>query len=171
MTEHTQARTVVGMMRSLNTTKGAVRMEDRYDTDIDDLWSALTEPQRLARWIGDVEGDLRLGGEFQARFTSSWEGPGRVDVCEPPRRLLVTLEPGSAAETVVEAELVADGAQTRLVIEERGLPLDSLHAYGAGWQAHVEDLAAHLAGREPADWRTRWTELDPAYREQPVEPG
>ena len=93
MTEDTQARTGVGTMRSADG-NGAVRMEDRYDTDIDDLWSALTEPQRLARWIGDVEGDLRLGGEFQARFTSSWEGPGRVDVCEPPRRLLVTLEPG-----------------------------------------------------------------------------
>src|SRR5204863_3940045 len=101
MTEHTQARTVVGTMRSLTgsgtstgTGTGAVRMEDRYDTDIDDLWSALTEPQRLARWIGDVEGDLRLGGEFRARFTSSWEGAGRVDVCEPPRRRVVTLDPG-----------------------------------------------------------------------------
>jgi hypothetical protein len=26
--------------------KGALRMEDRYDTDIDDLWSALTDPLR-----------------------------------------------------------------------------------------------------------------------------
>src|SRR6185369_14143596 len=107
MTENTQARTVVGTMRSLaGTGTGTVRMEDRYDTDIDDLWSALTEPQRLARWIGEVEGDLGLGGDFRARFTSSWEGPGRVDVCEPPRRLLVTMEPGTTDETVIEAELV-----------------------------------------------------------------
>jgi hypothetical protein len=28
--------------------KGVVRMQDRYDTDIDDLWSALTDPRRLA---------------------------------------------------------------------------------------------------------------------------
>jgi uncharacterized protein YndB with AHSA1/START domain len=172
MTEQTQPTTVVGTMRSsASTGTGAVRMEDRYDTDIDDLWSALTEPQRLARWIGDFEGELRLGGEFRARFTSSWEGPGRVDVCEPPRRLLVTMEPGAEDETVIEAELVADGAQTRLVIEERGLPVDALPAHGAGWQAHVEDLAAHLAGRERGDWRTRWAELSPTYREQAVEPG
>jgi len=39
-----------------------VRVEDRYDTDIDDLWSALTDPGRLVRWYGQVEGDLRLGG-------------------------------------------------------------------------------------------------------------
>jgi uncharacterized protein YndB with AHSA1/START domain len=64
--------------------KAAVRMEDRFSTGIDDLWSALTDPQRLARWIAEVDGDLRLGGEFRARFTSGWQGPGQVDVCEPP---------------------------------------------------------------------------------------
>ena len=47
--------------------KGIVRVEDRFDTDIDDLWSALTDPRRLARWMGEVEGELRLGGEFHRR--------------------------------------------------------------------------------------------------------
>ena len=42
--------------------KGIVRMEDRFDTGIDDVWSALTDPSRLAQWYGEVEGDLRLGG-------------------------------------------------------------------------------------------------------------
>src|SRR5258708_29540952 len=69
--------------------KGVVRMEDRFDTDIDDVWSALTDPSRLARWYGEVEGDLRLGGEFRVRvFASGWEGTGRVEACEPPRRLV-----------------------------------------------------------------------------------
>jgi uncharacterized protein YndB with AHSA1/START domain len=64
--------------------RGAVRIEDRFSTGIDDLWSALTEPHRLARWLGEVEGDLRLGGEFRAHFFSSgWEGTGRVEACEP----------------------------------------------------------------------------------------
>lgn len=156
---------VVGTLKSVDG-KGVVRMEDHYATDIDDLWSALTDPQRLARWIAVVDGDLRLGGRFQAKFTSSWEGPGRVDVCEPPQRLLVTMSPGEDDETVIEAELVADGDRTRLVIEERGFSLDEVAAHGAGWQAHVEDLAAYLAGRAPDDWRTRWTELAPAYRTQ-----
>ena len=35
---------------------------DVYDTDLADLWSAITEPDRLARWVATVEGDLRLGG-------------------------------------------------------------------------------------------------------------
>ncbi|MCB1300874.1 MAG: SRPBCC domain-containing protein, partial [Tetrasphaera sp.] len=52
---------------------------------MDDLWSALTEPDRLARWIGTVDGELRLGGEFRAAFfTSGWEGVGRVRECDPP---------------------------------------------------------------------------------------
>ena len=165
MTSGTRAGTrIVGSLRSADG-KGAVRMEDRYDTDVDDLWSALTDPRRLARWIAEVKGDLRLGGEFHARFTSSWEGAGRVDACEPPRRLLLTMSPGQDDETVIEARLAAAGDQTRLVIEERGLPPGEPAAYGAGWQAHVEDLAAYLAGKEPADWRSRWTELTPPYQD------
>jgi uncharacterized protein YndB with AHSA1/START domain len=165
MSKDTPAKTsVIGTLRSVDG-KGVVRMEDRYDTDIDDLWSALTDPVRLARWVCDVEGDLSLGGEFRASFTSGWEGPGRVDACEAPRRLLLTMEPGQVDETVIEAELVADGNGTRLVLEERGLPLGELAAHGAGWQAHAEDLAAHLVGRGRADWRTRWAELTPTYRE------
>jgi uncharacterized protein YndB with AHSA1/START domain len=170
MTGSTRAGTrIVGSLRSADG-KGTVRMQDRYDTDIDDLWSALTDPRRLARWIAEVKGDLHLGGEFRARITSSWEGTGRVDVCEPPRRLLLTMSPGQQDQTVIEAQLDAEGDQTILVIEERGLPLDELAGHGAGWQAHVEDLAAHVAGREPADWRSRWTELTPAYEDLAGDP-
>ena len=146
--------------------RGGVRMEDHYATDIDDLWSAITEPQRLGRWVADVRGDLRRGGAFEAAFTSGWSGSGRVDVCEPPRRLQVTMDPGQPEETVIEAVLRPESGGTRLVIEERGFPLAELAAHGAGWQAHVEDLAFHLAGREPGDWPARWRELTPAYERQ-----
>jgi hypothetical protein len=63
---------------------GIVRMEDRFDTDIDDVWSAVTDPGRLACWIGEVEGDLRPGGEFHRHFFASGsEGRGRVEACDP----------------------------------------------------------------------------------------
>src|SRR5664279_1510947 len=93
---------------------GTARLEDRFQTDIDDLWSALTDPRRLARWLGEVEGDLRQGGEFRARyFASGWEGTGRVEACEPPRRLLLlTEQPGQSDEHVIEVTLAADGDQT-----------------------------------------------------------
>jgi uncharacterized protein YndB with AHSA1/START domain len=157
---------ILGRLRSADG-KGVVRMQDRFNTDIDDLWSALTEPRRLARWLGEVEGDLRLGGEFRASFfASGWEGTGRVEACEPPRRLLLlTEQPGQPDEHVIEVTLAADGDHTILVWEERGMPLDHLAAYGAGIQVHVEDLAAHIAGRERGDADTRWGELLPAYQD------
>jgi uncharacterized protein YndB with AHSA1/START domain len=148
--------------------KGVVRMEDRFDTDVDDVWSALTDPSRLARWYAEVDGDLRVGGEYRARlFASGWEGTGRVEACEPPQRLLLRIrgsdEPG---ENEIEVVLTADGDQTAVVWEERGMPLDLLSAYGAGVQLHVEDLADHLAGREHRDdAKARWDERHPAYQD------
>jgi uncharacterized protein YndB with AHSA1/START domain len=121
---------ILGALRSIDDCKGAVRVHDLYATDIDDLWSALTEPERLARWIADVEGDLSLGGSFNARFTSTWEGPGRVDICDPPQRLLLTMNPDQDDETVIEATLTAENGGTRLVVEERGLR--SLHSPRTG---------------------------------------
>ena len=157
---------ILGSLRSADG-KGIVRMQDRFDTDIDDLWSALTDPRRLTRWMGEVEGELRLGGEFRARFFSSgWEGTGRVEACEPPRRLLLlTMQPGQPYEHFIEVTLTTDRDQTILVWEERGMSLDHLAAYGAGIQVHVEDLAAYLAGRERCDIEARWNELLPAYQD------
>jgi uncharacterized protein YndB with AHSA1/START domain len=157
---------ILGSLRSADG-KGIARIEDRFDTDIDDLWPALTDPRRLARWMGEVEGDLRLGGEFRARFLASgWEGTGRVEACEPPRRLLLlTKQPGQTGEHVIEVTLAADGDQTILVWEERGMPLDHLAAYGAGIQVHVEDLAVHIAGRQRGGADARWGELLPAYQD------
>lgn len=167
-------------MRALDSSRGAVRVEDVYDTDIDDLWTACTAPERLARWIAEVSGDLHEGGTVHAVFTSTWTGPARIEVCHAPRHLLITTEPGTDDESQLEAWLTPEGSGTRLVVEERGLPVDALHFYGAGWQAHLEDLGRSLASDGPAHadrwspqtaaaaWHERWTELTPAYQETGV---
>ena len=158
---------ILGSLRSADG-KGVVRMEDRVDADIDDVWSALTDASRLARWYGEIEGDLRLGGGYRARiFSSGWEGTGRVEACEPPQRLEVRIKDADEPdENVIEAMLTAEADQTIVVWEERGMPLDLLSAYGAGVQIHVEDLADHLAGRERRDdAKARWDELHPAYQD------
>ena len=67
--------------------------------------------------------------------------------------------------TDIEATLTSDCAQTMLVVEERGMPLDLVAAYGAGVQIHVEDLGAYLGGRESGDAEVRWSELEPAYKD------
>ncbi len=158
---------ITATMRALDDERGAIRVEDVYDTDIDDLWSACTTPERLARWIADVSGDLRVGGTIHATFTSTWTGPARIEACEAPRHLLLTMEPGADDEATLEAWLTEEAGRTRLIVEERGHPLDKLHFYGAGWQAHLEDLGRSLAG-EASEWKSRWSELTPVYATQPI---
>ena len=64
--------------------KGIVRMQDRLENHIDDVWSALTDPSRLANWYGEVEGNLRLGGEYRVHlFASGWEGTGVLKRASP----------------------------------------------------------------------------------------
>src|SRR5690349_16979701 len=80
---------------------GTVRLEGRLDCEVDELWAALTETQRLAHWYGDIEGELRVGGAYSARLhASGWEGTGRVEECEPPRRLLVVSKGASEPNEV-----------------------------------------------------------------------
>jgi hypothetical protein len=74
-------------------------------------------------------------------------------------------EPDEPDRNVTEVTLAADGDQTILAWEERGMPVELLAAYGAGVQIHVEELAAHLAGRERGDAGARWNELQPAYED------
>ena len=171
----TSSTTILGTLRQAAGV-GVVRIEDRYDTDIDDLWSAITDPDRLARWHGQVEGDLRPGGEFRVYIEADdIESTGRVEVCEPPRRLVVTRRETDESyrrgqgvppfDAVNDITLRADGNQTILVIEIRGMPVDKIAFFGAGWQIHAEKLAAHIAGREPGVSEARWSELVPPYQE------
>lgn len=144
-----------------------VQLQGVYDTNATDLWSAITEPARLARWIARVEGDLRPGGAFLAILDDNGEqAEGEVVVCEPPRRLHVTWRTSDDEETLIAAELIEEGDRTRLVLEERGVPEAQAAAYGAGWHVFVEALGAHLAGERTPDWRSRWSELISAYRAQ-----
>ena len=160
---------LLGSLRS-DEGNGVVRMEHRLDSRAEDVWSALTDRERLASWLGEVDGDLRPGGTFRAHFfASGWEGTGRVEVCEPPQGLLVLTrdadEPDAEEEHVIEVTLAADGDNTIVVWEERPVPGSLLAAYGAGIQVHVEDLTAHLAGRERCDATARFGELLPAYQQ------
>jgi uncharacterized protein YndB with AHSA1/START domain len=166
---------ILGSLRSADG-KGVVRIEDRCDTDIDDLWSAITDPARLVRWFAQADGDLRLGGEFRTYVEADdVESTGRIVACEPPRRLVVITRETDESwrkgngvppfDMTLEATLTADGDHTVLVIDVHGMSLDSIAFYGAGWQIHAENLAAYLGGRERGDTEARWAELVPGYQD------
>src|SRR5688572_13765474 len=57
-----------------------------FATSPEDLWEAVTKPERLARWFGAVSGDLRLGGSFQIKDNAK----GEIIACAPPETLAVT---------------------------------------------------------------------------------
>jgi uncharacterized protein YndB with AHSA1/START domain len=164
--------TTSGTVRTLATLRtdaadgaGVVRFEGRYATDVDSLWSALTDPARLAQWLGEVHGDLQQGGEFRMLFFASGAEPTcRVEACEPPRRLTISTSSPDQPKGGFELTLTPDGDATVLVVEDRGVPIDNIAAYGAGDQIHIEDLASYLAGGERCDARTRFAELYPAYQ-------
>ncbi|HTC68362.1 MAG TPA: SRPBCC domain-containing protein [Acidothermaceae bacterium] len=156
---------------------GIVRIEQRVDIGIVDVWSALTDPGRISRWYGQVEGDLHVGGDFRLNVASSgWDGTGRVQACEPSSRLLVTTRESDESwqqgrgvepfDVVLEATLAGNDDETALVMEVRGLPLKMIAFYGAGWQIHIEDLASYLRGGQPGnDIMARFDDLVPHYQD------
>lgn len=165
MSNAPESQRILGTLRSEDGV-GVVRIEERFEAGIDEVWSALTEPARLAQWYAEVEGDLRSGGEFHVRvFASGAEGVRRITACDAPRAFtVVSQKPDEALQDTFEVTLSVDGNQTVLVFEHHGVPLDLLFAYGAGEQIHVEDLGAHLDGRERETSEARWEALESAYR-------
>lgn len=143
--------------------RGAVHVDELHDTDVEDLWQACTDPERLARWIAVVTGDLRPGSTVTTVWSSSWTGTVRIEVCDRPHHLLLTTQPGTDEEGSIEVRLTAEGDRTRLVIDDRGVPADELPFHGAGWQVHVEDLAAALRTAQPVH-PEGWSSQAPAPR-------
>lgn len=162
---------ILGTLRSIDG-GGVVRIEDTVDAEVAQVWSALTDPARLADWLGDVTGDLRAGGTYRGLFrVSGWDGEGRIETCEAQRRLVVVEhQMDDPRESVTEIELRAEDGRTRLVVQQTGLPLEHVAAYGAGLQVHVEDLVAHVTGRTERATPARWNELHPGYLDQTVAP-
>jgi uncharacterized protein YndB with AHSA1/START domain len=149
--------------------RAGVRFERRYDFAPEEVWSALTEPDRLQRWLADVaEIDLRVGGRFVLRWNEGDDthvDDGKVRALETGSLLELDWTYPGEPDSVARFELRRDGDGTILVLDHRGLPPAAIAGYGAGWHSHLDSLEALLAGRE-ADWSVRFEELGPAYERQ-----
>ena len=64
----------------------SIRLRRRYEAPIQDVWDALTDPDRISRWFLPVSGDFRLGGRYQFEGQAG----GEILACERPNRLKVT---------------------------------------------------------------------------------
>ncbi|MDC7121328.1 SRPBCC family protein [Cellulomonas fimi] len=166
MTESTDVRGVLTQTPAGTT----VRFERRYATDVDDLWTCLTEPGRVARWLGPLYGDLRVGGAYELRMgddvpDADQNATGEVLVCDRPHRLEVTWVFPDETSTLVTAELRADGDGTVLVLEHRDLQEAAARGYGGGWHACLDQLEDHVAGRPVRAWQDLFDAALPLYRE------
>ena len=81
----------------------------------EEVWEALTEPERLEDWFAnDVDLDLRPGGGASFRWSNGEERHATVREVEPERRLAFDWDD----EGTVEFTLEDDGDDTRLVVVE-----------------------------------------------------
>ena len=149
---------------------GRQRLEFRrsWPDPIDDVWSALTEPERLARWIGRYEGERAPGGTgtfFMTHEEGEHTGsPATIVECAPPRRLVVdTTGPGEIWR--LELDLAEEGGRTVLVFRQWFAAEVDVADFAGGWHWYLDKLDAEVSGRPgPAAWEAFWAEVRPGYR-------
>jgi uncharacterized protein YndB with AHSA1/START domain len=116
-----------------------------YDTDVADLWDAVTNPERLRRWFSPVTGDLKLGGRFQVENNAG----GTITACEPQQKIAGTWEFAGAVSWIT-ITLAPDGDGARLELEhvahiDPHWDMFGPGAVGVGWDLGFMGLARHLA--------------------------
>jgi uncharacterized protein YndB with AHSA1/START domain len=126
-----------------------VQMDRRYPSSAADVWEALTDPDRIRRWMMPISGDLRVGGSFQLEGNAG----GEILRCERPNLLRVTFGDPSS---LVEVRLAEDGADTVLTLEHTvpkamaGGVAGALYV-GPGWDGALLGLGLYLDGQVSED--------------------
>lgn len=122
-----------------------VTLERTYDTEADDLWDAVTNPERLPRWFLPVSGDLRLGGRYQCEGNAG----GTIIDCVPPRFLSATWEFGGGVSWIEVRIAPAGQARSCLTLSHICPHDDHWKRYGpgavgVGWDLALLALARHF---------------------------
>ena len=136
----------------------AVRLARTYDAPIEDVWDALTDPERLSRWFLPISGEYRIGGRYQLEGNAG----GEILACDRPNRVKVTwvyASTGSPADvSELEIRLAPDGDDaTRLELDHTAVVPDEMWdqfgpgAVGVGWDQAMLGLTLHLRGGSVAD--------------------
>ena len=92
-----------------------IRREIVLPAPREEVWEALTDPDRLADWFAnDVELDLRPGGGASFRWSNGEERSATLTEVEPERRLAFEWDDEGEVEFTLDDDL--DG--TRLTVVE-----------------------------------------------------
>lgn len=133
----------------------AVVLRRHYRTSPADLWDALTTPERVARWMGRIEGVAAAGETIvvhDAGMPLSWTA--EIRACEVPHRFVMTWR-FNGEDTMgmehddthdeVEVRLTPDGDGTVLELEHRSPdPGDWNRGAGIGWENFLLNLAGYV---------------------------
>ncbi len=144
-----------------------LRVERRYPGSPEQVWSALTTPERLARWLGVVEGaPRRVGDAFTVTFPDAPEEParGRVSACIPRRLIVLEWHWGGEARSTVTVALDAVDGGCRVTLTHRLGEPDHVADYGGGWEWCLQRLAAGRRGDDGGGFderaaRARWRDM------------
>jgi uncharacterized protein YndB with AHSA1/START domain len=122
-----------------------VTISQTYDTDLDDLWDAVTNPKRIPRWFLPVTGDLRVGGRYQLEGNAG----GTIERCHPPRSFAATWEYGDDISWIEVTLTVMAPGKTKFQLEHLAVPGDHWEqfgpgAVGIGWDLGILGLSLHL---------------------------
>ncbi|SDC19842.1 Uncharacterized conserved protein YndB, AHSA1/START domain [Geodermatophilus telluris] len=150
---------------------GRLRLEFRraWGQGPDEVWAALTEPGRLARWIGSYDGERAPGGSGTFTMTHEAEPAAealRIVECDPPRRLVVEW-PDQEGWRVEVAVTVESGRSTLHLVQRFAAGTDVTDV-ALGWHWYLDKLDAEVGGRPaPAGWDAFLAETGPAYGRAP----
>ena len=133
------------------TVPNSIEREVLIDAPVEAVWSVVTEPEHIGRWLSDsAEVDLRPGGELKLKWAAIGTASGTVERVEPPHVFAfrwVTPEPDrepgaqGGYSTLVEFELRAEGEGTLLRVVESGFA-----ELAGSEQANAELAARHVGG-------------------------
>ncbi|SDI28877.1 SRPBCC family protein [Nonomuraea jiangxiensis] len=130
-------------------TRKRLVLRRRYDAEIEDVWQACTDAERLARWFLPVSGDLKVGGTYQLEGNAG----GEILQCEPPELIRVTwLYGDNPGFSEVEVRLSADGEGTVFELSHTADVPEEMWsqfgpgAAGVGWDLALLGLGLHLSG-------------------------
>jgi uncharacterized protein YndB with AHSA1/START domain len=146
-----------------------IHFEREYAAPIEDVWSAITTPERVTRWFGELRGTPDVGERLVLVMGDGDEDLATLDVvaCDRPRRIeLGWLFPREPYTRVVVELRPAGPDRTTVTLDHTGFPADHLPGYGCGWHHYLDAFDAYLAGgAQPAfgeyypalldDWRAR----------------
>ena len=152
----------LGTGRLEDTEAHIITMRRTYDAPIDDVWDALTSPERIARWFMPLSGDLRIGGRYQIEGNAG----GEILACERPNRFRVTWVYGDGSESgrsELEVRLTAAGAEaTDFELEHVAVVPDAMWseygpgAVGVGWDMGLLGLGLYLRTGATVGDPTAW---------------